>query len=271
MQHRRGDAPPATVIKIGGSTLEKAQGIFRDIVALHDAGRFPVVVHGGGPAINEWLRRTGVEPHFIDGRRVTDRAALAVVRAVMVGQLNGDIVRHLNAAGGRAVGLSGLDADMILANRAAPELGFVGHVTAVDTALIRLVGAAGYIPVITPLGLDADGECLNINADDAALAVAVALRAGDLVFLSDVAGVHDRQGERIATLTPALARDLIANGTITGGMIPKIEACTAALAQVGRVAIVDGAVPDCLMQALGASAALAVGTHIVREGALAAL
>ena len=260
--------PAATVIKIGGSTLDEAHDIFREIVQVQHAGGFPVVVHGGGPAINQWLRRVGVEPTFVGGRRVTDYVTLEIVRAVMVGQLNGNIVRALAAAGGRAVGISGLDANLIHARRAAPELGLVGHVTTIDPAIIHVLGGAGYIPVITPLGVDDAGECLNINADDVALAVAVALRASDLVFLSDVAGVHDQQGVHIPQITPTLAGELVADGTITGGMVPKIEACVAALTAVGRVAIVAGAAPNCLAVALAVAAGQTVCTYIVPESAV---
>jgi acetylglutamate kinase len=261
------DVSSATVIKIGGSTLDKAQQVFRQVVHLWRTGRRPVVVHGGGPAINRWLHRLGVEPHFSGGRRVTDAATLEVVRAVMVGQINGDIVRTLAAAGGRAVGFSGIDGGLIHARRAAPELGLVGQVAEIDPAIIQMAVEAGYIPVITPLGVGPDNEYLNINADDVALAVATALRARDLVFLSDVAGILDRQGHSIDRITPAQARNLVANGVVTGGMVPKVEACLAALASVRRVTIVDGAAPECLLRALDLDGGGIPGTYIIGDDA----
>jgi len=261
------DFSSPTVIKIGGSTLDKAQPVFRQVVHLWRTGRRPVIVHGGGPAINRWLHRLGVEPQFSGGRRVTDAATLEVVRAVMVGQINGDIVRTLVSAGGRAVGFSGIDGGLIRARRAAPELGLVGQVAEVDPALIQMAVEAGYIPVITPLGIGPDNEYLNINADDVALAVATALRARDLVFLSDVAGILDRQGHSIDRITPTQARSLMTNGVVTGGMVPKVEACLAALASVRRVTIVDGAAPECLLRALDLDSDGIPGTCIVGDDA----
>lgn len=243
-------AAPPVVIKIGGSTLDDAQPALAEIASLWRAGWQPVVVHGGGPAINAMLERLGVEPRFIGGRRVTDPATLDVVRAVLVGQINSELVRRLEVLHCAAVGLSGLDGQLVRARRAAPELGLVGLVAAVYPALLRSLTRAGFVPVIAPLGLGPADEALNINADDVATAVATALHASALIFLSNVPGVNDAQGDAIPLLASAHARDLIARGVISGGMVPKIEGCLAALEQVRSVHIINGAIPHGICRAL---------------------
>lgn len=238
------------VIKLGGSVLDEALGMLDDVAALWRAGYPVTLVHGGGPAINRWLAQMGVTPRFINGRRVTDAATLTVVRAVMAGEINTEIVRQLGLRGVRAVGLSGLDAAMIQARRAEPDLGLVGLHPHADPLALRAILAAGALPVVTPLGLGPAGECLNINADDVATAIAIALHAAELIFLSDVPGVCDTTGTVIPTLTPASVRELLATGIITSGMIPKIEGCLAALAAVRRVHIIAGNAPGTLLATL---------------------
>lgn len=239
------------VIKVGGSTLgSDTTALLREIVALHDMGQSVVVVHGGGPIINDWLTRLGVMPQFSGGRRVTDAVTLDVARAVLSGVVNGDLVRAIVTLGGRAVGLSGLDGGMVHARLAEQALGFVGLIESIDPSVALALCRAGCIPVISPISLGPNGECLNVNADDVALAIAMALRARALVFASDVPGVHDAQGQQLPRLSASRARELIASGAITGGMIPKMEACLAALSQVSRIAIVDAAAPNRLSRAL---------------------
>lgn len=228
------------VIKLGGSTLDDGQDALEDIIWLRGLGARPVLVHGGGPHISEWLRRVGLPATFVRGLRVTDAATLDVVRMVLVGKVNGDLVRTVARLGGRAVGLSGLDGPILRAEPLAPELGFVGRVSAVNPEPVHALAAAGYIPIIAPLGLGADGAVLNINADDAAADLARGLDAAKLLYLSDVPGIYDASGQLLSTLTSAATRALLADGTISGGMIPKAEACLRALERVRRVHIVDG-------------------------------
>jgi acetylglutamate kinase len=238
------------VIKLGGSTLEHQRAALEDIVWLRGLGARPVLVHGGGPEINEWLDRLGLPRRFERGLRVTDAATLEVVRMVLVGKVNGELVRLVGELGGRAVGLSGMDGRLLRAKAIAPELGFVGAVTAVEAGPVEALGAAGYIPVIAPLGLGEDGAVLNINADDAAADLARGLGAAKLLYLSDVPGILDERGELLSVLTDAEVRSLIASGTIAGGMIPKAEAALRALEATERVHIVDGREPHVLIREL---------------------
>ncbi len=217
------------VVKLGGSVLSADAGILDDVATLAHAGQRLVVIHGGGPAINEWLARLGIVPRFIAGRRVTDAETLEVARAVMAGQISTEIVRLLGQRGLRAIGLSGMDAGLIRVQRATADLGLVGVAAVADLAALNAVLAIGAVPVVTPLGLGPDDECLNVNADDVATAIAVALGASDLIFMSDVPGVHDATGRAIPELTATAARQMLATGEIAGGMVPKIEGCLAAL------------------------------------------
>ena len=228
------------VIKLGGSTLEHQRPALEDIVWLQGLGARPVLVHGGGPEINEWLDRLGIPRRFVQGRRVTDDATLEVVRMVLVGKINGELVRLVGQLGGRAVGLSGIDGWLLRARALGPELGSVGMVTAVEAGPVEALSAAGYIPMIAPLGLGEDGTVLNINADDAAADLACGLRAAKLLYLSDVPGILDADGQLISELTEIQVRALLADGTISGGMIPKTEAALRALGATQRVHIVDG-------------------------------
>ena len=238
------------VIKLGGSTLENQRDALEDIVWLRGLGARPVLVHGGGPEINEWLAKVGLPQRFERGLRVTDEATLEVVRMVLVGKINGELVRLIGELGGRAVGLSGLDGPLLRARRIAPELGYVGSVTAVYSGPIDALASAGFIPVIAPLAVGEDGAILNVNADDAAADLARGLGATKLLYLSDVPGILDNDGQLLATLTDQRVRELIAEGAITGGMIPKAEACLRALETTRRVHIVDGREPHVLIREL---------------------
>ncbi len=238
------------VIKLGGSTLENQRDALEDIVWLRGLGARPVLIHGGGAEINEWLARLGIPSRFERGLRVTDAQTLDVVRMVLTGKVNGELVCMLGQLGGRAVGLTGLDGALLRARVLTPTLGFVGVVTSVDPGLVDTLSAAGYIPVVAPLALGEDGSILNVNADDAAADLACGLRAAKLLYLSDVPGILDASGALLSTLTDAQVRALIADGTIYGGMIPKAEACLRALETTGRVHIMDGREPHVLIREL---------------------
>jgi acetylglutamate kinase len=238
------------VIKLGGSTLENQRDALEDIVWLRGLGARPVLVHGGGAEINEWLAKLGLPSRFERGLRVTDAATLDVVRMVLVGKVNGELVRLIGELGGHAVGLSGLDGPLLRARRIAPELGYVGAVTTVFPGVIDTLSAAGFIPVIAPLALGEDDAILNVNADDAAADLARGLGATKLLYLSDVPGILDGHARLLSTLTDRQVRDLIADGTIAGGMIPKAEACLRALETTARVHIVDGREPHVLIREL---------------------
>jgi acetylglutamate kinase len=235
------------VIKYGGHAMsdEELRASFaRDVVLLKTIGVRPVVVHGGGPQIETLLRRLGKESTFVDGRRVTDDATMEVVEMVLGGRLNREIVALVNRAGGRSIGLTGNDASMLQVRRrlvGGRDLGRVGEVVAVDAGPIQAVSDAGYVPVVAPLGVDADGLTYNVNADEAAGAIARALSAEKLILLTDVEGVKDRGGKLISRLGREEVRKLIAEGTIQSGMIPKVECCLDALSGgVERAHIIDG-------------------------------
>ena len=251
------------VIKLGGSTLENQRDALEDIVWLRSLGARPVLVHGGGAEINDWLGRLGIPPRFDRGLRVTDAATLDVVRMVLVGKVNSELVGLIGQLGGQAVGLSGVDGGLLRAERIAPELGFVGRVAAVQSGPVVALAAAGYIPVVAPLGMDADGAVLNINADDAAADLARGLGAAKLLYLSNIPGILDRAGKLLPALSDGRVRELIADGTISGGMIPKAEACLRALETTARVHIVDGREPHVLIRELFTHEG--AGTMIERE------
>lgn len=235
------------VIKYGGHAMvepELAASFAVDVVLLKYVGLRPVIVHGGGPQIEATLARLGKRSTYVDGLRVTDDDTMDVVDMVLGGKVNREIVALIQRGGGRAVGLTGSDGGMIRVRRRLREgqdIGRVGEVVAVDPASIVAVAQAGFIPVIAPIGVGDDGISYNVNADEAAGAVARALRAEKLILLTDVEGVRDRAGTLIPQLTLAEARKLIGEGTIQGGMIPKVECCIAAVADgVSRAHIVDG-------------------------------
>jgi acetylglutamate kinase len=235
------------VVKYGGHAMldkELKASFGRDMVLLKYIGIRLVIVHGGGPQIDTTLQAMGRQSSFVDGRRVTDDSTMEVVEMVLAGSINQEIVGLLEQSGGRAIGLTGRDGHMLRARRRLQEgrdLGRVGEIVEVDPAPIAAVAQAGFVPVIAPLGVDTDGLTYNVNADEAAGSIARALRAEKLILLTDVEGVKDVGGQLVRRLTVAEARKLIAEGTITGGMIPKIQCCIDALAGgVTRSHIIDG-------------------------------
>jgi acetylglutamate kinase len=241
------------VIKLGGHAMgsDEAMDLFaRDVVLMQQVGINPVIVHGGGPMINDMLARLGVKSEFVDGKRVTDAATVEVVEMVLSGSVNKRIVQAINRQGGRGVGLSGKDAAMIRCKPAQPELGFVGEPVEVNPDVLRQMFEANIIPVIAPLGFGDDGETFNINGDTAAGAVAAALKADRLLLLTDVAGVKDATGEVVTELTASYIRKLTEDGVIAGGMIPKTETALAALEGGVRAAVIlDGRAPNaCLLE-----------------------
>jgi acetylglutamate kinase len=250
------------VIKLGGSTLEHQRVVLQDIIWLHTLGAHPVLVHGGGPYINDWLKRLNIPTRFEQGLRVTDAQTLEVVRMVLLGRVNQSLVLMASQLGGRAVGLCGTDGGMVRAHIADERLGFVGEVDSVDAAPIRALVENNFIPIVAPLGLSPDGTCLNINADLVAAHIAGAMDAEKLIFLSNVAGICREDGSLISELTEAEAKRLIEEGTIRGGMIPKVSACLDALAAVPRVHIVDGREEHALLRELFTNQG--AGTMIIR-------
>jgi acetylglutamate kinase len=233
----------------------------QDIVLMKQTGIHPVVVHGGGPQIGAMLKKLAIPSSFVDGLRVTDAAAIEVVEMVLTGAINKQIVSGINAAGGRAVGLSGKDGNLVIARKlerhkldpvtlkSEPiDLGFVGEPETVNPDVLRTIIASDLIPVIAPIGAGRKGETFNINADTVAGSVAGAMSAARLLLLTDVEGVLDREGKLIQRLSVAEARALIADGTISGGMIPKIEtAIDAVEAGVHAAVILDGRIPHVLL------------------------
>ena len=241
------------VIKLGGHAMgsDEAMADFaRDVVLMRQVGVNPVIVHGGGPQINDLLGRLGVESRFVRGKRVTDAATVDVVEMVLSGLVGKRIVQAINAQGGRAVGLSGKDANLIVCEPDDPELGFVGRPDAVDPQVLHSLFAAGMIPVVAPVGAGRNGETFNINGDTAAGAIAAALKADRLLLLTDVAGVKDAEGAVITDMRPDQVRALTEAGVISGGMIPKTETALDAIAGgVRAVVILDGRAPNaCLLE-----------------------
>jgi len=240
------------VIKMGGHAMgddRAMEGFARDIVLMRQVGVNPVVVHGGGPQINDLLGRLGVASEFVRGKRVTDAATVEVVEMVL-GHVGKRIVQAINDQGGRAVGLSGKDARLMICEPDAPELGFVGRPVEVDPAVLHRLFEGGMIPVVAPLGAGRAGETFNINGDTAAGAIAAALKADRLLLLTDVAGVKDASGQVVTQLHPDQLRALTREGVIAGGMIPKTETALAAIeGGVRAVVILDGRLPNaCLLE-----------------------
>jgi acetylglutamate kinase len=256
------------VIKYGGHAMvdENLQRQFAlDVILLKQIGINPVIVHGGGPQINQLLDRLGITPSYVQGMRVTDGETMDVVEMVLVGRVNKQIVGLINHCGGKAVGLSGRDGDLVCAKKmkvrgkkkseavdeAPPELidvGRVGQVTRINTGVLESLSSHDFIPVIAPVGVGEDGQAFNINADLVAGAIAGALAAEKLILLTDVAGVKDKNGELISTLQQAQVEALIEDGTIVGGMIPKVRCCEEALRRgVAKTYIVDGRVEHSIL------------------------
>jgi acetylglutamate kinase len=231
------------VIKYGGHAMtdEGLRASFAvDVVLLKYIGLKPVIVHGGGPQIERTLGRLGIESSFVNGLRVTDDATMEVVEMVLGGTVNREIVELVQRGGGQAIGLTGNDGRMLRVQK-REKLGRVGEVVAVDPAPLRAATESGFIPVVAPIGVDANGVTHNVNADEAAGAIARALQAEKLILLTDVEGVKDANGRLIGQLAEPEVKDLVAAGTIAGGMIPKVECCLDALrGGVSRAHIVDG-------------------------------
>lgn len=282
LPYMRRFAEETFVIKYGGHAMgdpELAKLFARDIVLLRQVGINPVVVHGGGPQIGKMLDRLKIQSSFVDGLRVTDQETVTVVEMVLSGTINKQIVSAINEAGGFAVGLSGKDGHLIEARklrrtRRDPDsniekildLGFVGEPAEITPHILDFFRESDIVPVIAPIGVGAGGETYNINADTAAGAIAAATDAARLLMLTDVAGVMDKNGELITEMTAAEARALISDGTISGGMIPKVETCLAAVdSGVDAAVILDGRVPHALL--LEIFTAHGVGTLIRRDGA----
>lgn len=251
------------VVKIGGVALSASDTLIQDIVELQKEGWVLVVVHGGGNLITEWLRKQGVSTRFVQGERVTDRATLDVVTAVLAGLANKQMVAVINASGGRAVGISGVDGCLLQAQVKNPVLGYVGTVIKVDPAPLTALLEAGYVPVVSPVSFNAadSGEgathIVNVNGDPAAGEIARALGAQKLIYMTDVPGILDKAGQPIASLSRSEAEGLIVSGIASGGMIPKILACLRAEGCISR--IIDGRVPHALRRELSGEA---TGTSI---------
>ncbi len=226
------------VVKVGGSTWESRDAALDDIVALQREGDHIIVVHGGGEMVSRWLAVHGVESRFVDGVRETGEDALPVVVAVLAGLVNKQLVAGINAGGGRSVGLSGADGACIVARR-QPVLGFVGEIERIDVKLLSSLLKAGYLPVIASIGVEGP-QLLNINADTVAGEVAVALKGDLLVFLTDVPGVLDAGGKTLERLDGSDVEKLLNDGTISHGMLPKVESCLKAAAAGCEAVIVDG-------------------------------
>lgn len=241
------------VVKFGGNAMgdiEDMASFARDIVLMRQVGVNPVVVHGGGPMINEMLGRLDIKSEFVKGKRVTDAATVEVVEMVLSGRVNKRIVQAINDEGGRAVGLSGKDANMIVCDPADPALGFVGDPVEVTPDTLLQLLKAEIIPVIAPIGTGREGETYNINGDTVAGAIAAALKADRLLLLTDVPGVKDASGEVVTELTIDHIEQLTESGVIAGGMIPKTETCVDAIKNGVRAAVIlDGRAPNaCLLE-----------------------
>ncbi len=243
------------VIKYGGAAMKNNQlkeKVIRDIVFLSSVGVRPVVVHGGGPEINSWLSKLGIEPEFKDGLRVTDAATMDVVEMVLVGRVNKELVDLINRAGALAVGICGKDGNTIQARHVGKEdIGFVGEVSNVEPKLVETLVNSGYVPVISSVAADERGQPHNINADTVAGELAAALGAEKLILLTDTPGILENYQDPSTLITQLdikEARELIGQGIVSGGMIPKVNCCIRSLAQgVGAAHIIDGRVPHALL------------------------
>ncbi len=258
------------VLKIGGSVAGEDAAALDAIAALHDGGHSLVVVHGGGPLVGEWSTRLGLETKFIRGLRVTDEQTRDIALAVLGGLANARVVSALTTRGVPAVGLCGIDGGMLRAQREDSELGFVGNIRRVDSALLEELIGAGRVPVIAPaafeepVGADGVAEILNVNGDSAAGAIAASLGARLLVFITDVPGVRTRDGKVLQTLDREKAKELVDDGPIEGGMLPKVEACLVAANAGCRAAIVAARSGDAVERLLAGER---VGTVFLPHGA----
>ncbi len=244
------------VIKYGGAAMvddRLKEGVCQDVVLMHYVGMRPVLVHGGGPEVSEVMRRLGKEPSFVNGLRVTDAETMEIVEMVLAGKTNKSIVGAINRQGGKAVGLSGRDADLLVADKAEAEvdLGFVGRVRQVNPGILETLAAGGYIPVISTVACGPEGESYNVNADSAAGELAARLRAEKLILMTDVPGILrdvEDADSLITAMTAREAEEIVRSGRASRGMIPKIEACVAAVrGGVERAHIIDGRRPRALL------------------------
>lgn len=243
------------VVKYGGAAMKDStlkEYVIRDIVFLASVGVRPVVVHGGGPEINTWLTKLGIEPQFKDGLRVTDAATMDVVEMVLVGRVNKELVAMVNNAGGKAVGICGKDGNLVQARSVDREkVGFVGEVMNVDSRLVESLVNSGYVPIISSVAADLEGQAHNINADTIAGEIAAALGAEKLILLTDTPGIlqdYKDPSTLLYKLSIQDARDLIDQGVVGGGMIPKVTCCVRSLAQGVKAAhIIDGRIPHALL------------------------
>jgi acetylglutamate kinase len=258
------------VVKIGGSTLGNHDTTLEDLVELQKQGKPLVVIHGGAKVTSEWLARLDIPTSFVNGLRVTDAESLKVVAAALGGLVNKELVVAIEALGGKAVGLSGCDGNLLWASVKSPEMGYVGDIVAVDPTLLKLLLNAGYMPVVAPVSFGSfQGRVtlLNVNGDTAAGEIAAALAADRLIFLTDVDGIHNGSKQIVRRLNSAEARDMLASGVASGGMIPKIEASLKALTAAKLVRIIDGRAAHALRDNIGRQArkTKSGGTTIVAE------
>jgi acetylglutamate kinase len=255
------------VIKYGGAIMTEENlkaMVAQDVTLLRKIGIEVVVVHGGGKEITNLADKLNIETKFVNGQRYTDEDMRDVVQMVLAGSINKDIVRRINIHGGRAVGISGIDANTVQVKQINEELGLVGEVKNINTTLIRNLLNDGFLPVIAPIGVDEVGTIYNVNADIAAGPIAASLNAAKLVFVTDIEGVKDNKGNLISHLTQSEAQDMIEKGTISGGMIPKVESALAALdSGVQKIHIIDGRVPHALLLEIFTQEG--IGTEIVSE------
>jgi len=249
------------VIKLGGNAIEeRKEETLLDVVLLRYVGMLPVIVHGGGAEITAFSQRLGLEAKFENGLRVTDEATMDVAKMVLTGRINPDLVGTINRLGGQAVGMSGEDGPSIIAEQLDPSLGLVGRVTQINAEPITALLERGYVPVIASIGLGYDGRAYNINADTVAAELAVALGATKLLLVTDVPGVLNANGDLLSEITREQAAALVQEGSVSGGMIPKVEAGLRALDGVDQAHIIDGRQPHSLLLELFTEAG--VGTMV---------
>lgn len=244
------------IVKIGGRPLGEADTLFSDLVSLQKTRKKVVVVHGGGNIVSDWQKLHKIESRFIRGLRITTQPGLEVAAAVLAGLVNKDIVASIQANGGRVIGLSGIDGEIIKAKISDPELGYVGTVTSVATEPLDMLLKFGYLPVLSPIASQ-QKECdtnwkgmLNVNADTVAGELSISYRAQGLIFLTDVEGIIDETGQTISHISEDKAKAMIVSGTISGGMIPKVEECLKATKHSVKAVITDGRRPNALIDAI---------------------
>ena len=262
------------VIKYGGNAMvntDLKRSVMDDITLLKYIGINPILVHGGGPDINSMLTRVNIESHFVNGLRYTDEDTMGIAQMVLIGKTNKEIVSNLNSKGAKAIGICGIDGNLIVAEKltedasgAAIDVGYVGKIKKINTRVIEMLASDEYIPVIAPIGVGENGESYNINADTVAAEVAIALKASKLITLTDVPGVLDKEGSLISILNEESIASYIADGAITGGMIPKIQGCLDTVTRgVNRAHIIDGRIPHSIILELFTSKG--IGTMITQE------